>query len=293
MIRCSGIADEAGQPIDVQIKAHKELGWDLIELRNIDGVNLTDVDDAEFDAIFGKVTDAGLRVSCFASQVANWARPITNPFQVDLDELERAIPRMQRMGTTFIRIMSYPNDPQSPLPEAEWRKEVVRRLKELTRMAEDGGIVLVHENCHGWGGESPRNNVELLREIDSPAFRQVFDTGNTVANKHDSWEYYQAVKPYTAYVHIKDAVWDEQTDQPRFTLCGEGSGDTKKILRDLKDSGYDGMVSIEPHVAAIVHTGETSDPEVLYAKYIEYGHKLMTLLKEVGAYARSDITDNR
>ena len=283
MIRCSGISDEAGQPIDLQIKAHKELGWDFIELRNIDGVNLTDVDDRKFDEIHHKILEAGLRVSCFASQLANWSRPITNPFDVDVQELTRAIPRMQKMRTKYIRAMSYPNDKEAPLSDKDWRKEVVRRLRQLTKMAADGGIVIVHENCSGWGGENPRNNLELLQEIDSPAFKQVFDSGNCVPHKLDSWEYYQAVKPYTVYVHIKDAVWDEDLNDVRYTLCGDGAGYTEKILEDLKISGYEGLVSIEPHTAAIVHSGSSSDPEILYQKYIEYGQKLMTLLQEVGA----------
>ena len=48
-MKLSGIADEAGQPIDVQITAHKELGWNDIEIRNVDGTNLTDVSDEKFD----------------------------------------------------------------------------------------------------------------------------------------------------------------------------------------------------------------------------------------------------
>ena len=40
MIKLTGIADEAGASLDVQIKAHKELGWDSIESRIVefDGV---------------------------------------------------------------------------------------------------------------------------------------------------------------------------------------------------------------------------------------------------------------
>ncbi len=41
----SGISDEAGQAIDTQIKAHRELGWEYLELRLIDGTNLTELSD--------------------------------------------------------------------------------------------------------------------------------------------------------------------------------------------------------------------------------------------------------
>ena len=76
MIRCSGIADEAGQPIDAQIKAHKELGWDFIELRNIDGTNLTDVDDKTIRG----ATAAGLSLDEFTT-------PFRDGFYEDLATL--------------------------------------------------------------------------------------------------------------------------------------------------------------------------------------------------------------
>ena len=39
----SGFADEAASSIEGQIKATKELGWQNIKSRSVDGVNLTDV----------------------------------------------------------------------------------------------------------------------------------------------------------------------------------------------------------------------------------------------------------
>lgn len=44
----TGFADEAANGIDGQIAAVKELGWSNIECRNVDGKNLTDVDDRTF-----------------------------------------------------------------------------------------------------------------------------------------------------------------------------------------------------------------------------------------------------
>ena len=40
----SGIADEAGKDINMQIKAHKELGWSFIEMRNVGDKNFIDRD---------------------------------------------------------------------------------------------------------------------------------------------------------------------------------------------------------------------------------------------------------
>ena len=276
----SGISDESGQPIQTQIQAHAELGWKHLELRAVDNVNLTQLSDAAFDAVYAAVTEAGMKVSCFSSAIANWARPVTGDFAVDVEDLKRAVPRMHRFGTPFIRVMSYPNDPKEPVDEREWRREAIRRTKELSRIAEDGGITLVHENCSGWGGLSAENSNILLGEVDSPALKVVFDTGNPVTYGQDSWEYYQTVRKDIVYVHIKDAR--KVDGQDIYTYCGEGDGRVRDIVADLLKTGYDGGFSIEPHLAAVIHTGQTADNAgQLYESYTEYGRRLMKLVEEV------------
>jgi sugar phosphate isomerase/epimerase len=274
-MKFTGISDEAGKSIEIQIKAHKELGWEYMELRNVDNENLTMMSDEKFEFVYKKVTEAGMKVSCFASCIANWATKISDDFKKDYEELKRAIPRMKKFNTKYIRVMSWPNDPENPYSEEKWRKEVIRRMKELTKMAEDNGIVIVHENCSGWGGESPENMVKLLEEMNSPNFKLMYDTGNVVThNKNvDPWDFYIKVKPFIEYVHIKD-----YNKEGRATFPGEGQAKVKEILLDLKKSGYNGFVSIEPHLASVIHEGKVGDPEISYKTYITYGKKLMALL---------------
>lgn len=274
----SGISDEAGPGIDQQIEAHRDLGWNHLELRLVDGTNITAVSGPKIDEICDTLAAAKMNVSCFASAIANWARPITCDAAVDIEDLKRAIPRMHRLGTPFIRVMSYPNDKDHPVPERQWRREAIRRMKELARIAEDGGVTLVHENCSGWGGLSAENSSILLGEVDSPALKLVFDTGNPVTYHQDAWEYYQAVRSDIVYVHIKDARIEDGREV--YTYCGEGDGRVPEIVGDLLKSGYQGGLSIEPHLAAVIHTGKTADPAALYASYVEYGRRLMEIVEK-------------
>ena len=276
----SGISDEAGQDIAAQIRAHRELGWTWLELRVVDGVNITQLTDADFDAVYGAVTEAGMGVSCFSSAIANWARPITGDFAVDEADLARAMPRMHRFGTPFIRVMSYPNDTDNPVDEAAWRKESIRRMQQLARMAEDGGVTLVHENCSGWGGLSAENSNILLREVDSPALKVVYDTGNPVTYGQDAWDYYQTVLQDIVYVHIKDAVKIDGEDH--YCMCGDGDGRVREVVADLLGRGYDGGFSIEPHLAAVIHTGQKADSaDALYQSYTAYGRRLMEIVASI------------
>lgn len=274
----SGIADESGRSIERQIAAHQALGWREIEIRMVDGVNLVDVDDATFDRIEAAVNDAGMHVCCFAAQIANWSRPITTDFAVDVAELQRAIPRMHRLQSPFIRIMSYPN---ADWAEEAWRDEVVRRLRELARMAEDGGIILAHENCNGWGGESPENSLELLERVDSPALKLLFDTGNPFTHKQNAYEYLRAVIDHVVHVHIKDGYLDGEKNI--YSYPGDGVNRVGDCIRLLLDHGYYAGYSIEPHIASIVHLGEggKAKDEAMWESYLEYGRRLMALYAQV------------
>lgn len=280
----SGISDEAGKSIDAQIAAHQELGWDNLELRLVNGTNFTMVSDELFEEVVEKVDAAGMKVSCFGSAIANWARPITCEANIDVDDLARAIPRMQRLGTPFIRVMSYPNDPKHPIGEPEWRDEAIARMKVLAKMAEDGGIILCHENCSGWGGLSADNSNILLGEVNSPALKVVFDTGNPVTYGQDAWDYYQTVFNDIVYVHIKDAKKTE--GEELYTYCGEGAGYVPEIVSDLLARGYDGGFSIEPHLAAVIHTGQgAANEKALHDSYVEYGRRFMKIVEGANAHS--------
>ncbi|MBI4584868.1 MAG: sugar phosphate isomerase/epimerase [Planctomycetes bacterium] len=277
----SGIADEAAKDIDGQIRAHQELGWKHIEIRNISGKNLTDLPEVQFHDVRKKIEAAGLQVSCFASQLANWSRPISGDFELDVQELRRALPRLRALRTPFIRCMSYPNA-APPWEEGRWRKEVIRRLKVLAQMAEGGGVTLVHENCNGWGGLGPSQSMDLLAEVGLSSLQLLFDTGNPAQYSQDSWEYYQGVRDRVVYVHIKDYFQPKSKGDERACYPGEGCGHVREILRDLISRGYRGGISIEPHLAAVIHRQQDiQDPQVAFRSYVEYGRRLEKLVAEL------------
>ncbi len=108
----TGIADEAGVSLETQIRATKALGWSSLEARQA-GVagfapaNIHDLPDAAFELLVEQLGRAGVRVDCFASAIGNWGKKIDEPFESSLAEARRAIPRMRRLGTRLIRVMSF------------------------------------------------------------------------------------------------------------------------------------------------------------------------------------------
>lgn len=294
----TGFADEAGASIDVQIKATKELGWFNIESRNINGKNITDIDDEKFEEVCEKLKTAGVNINCFGSAVANWGKDPRKEedYQQSIEELKRAILRMQRLGTKMIRGMSFAAvkdaDPDSP----ELEKIIFKKVNYLVKMCEDAGIIYLHENCMNYGGLSYKHTIKLLDNVKSPAFKLVFDTGNPTFTynrigekpykKQDPWEFYSNVKKFIHYVHIKDAVYKEETDgifpKAKYYFPGEGDSKVKMIVKDLINNGYDGGFSMEPHLAAVFHDESVkSEEDIMYNNYIEYGKRFMALVEEI------------
>ncbi len=290
----TGFADEAARSIDEQIRATKMLGWRHIESRNVDGKNLHDIGDAEFEVVCEKLENAGISVNCFGSAIGNWAKRIDQPFDSSLAEARRAIPRMKRLGTKLIRIMSFAVLPEKS-PAQQMLEERVARLRELVAMFHSAGLTPVHENCMNYGGMGFPYTLELLEKV--PGLKLVFDTGNPVFSddrskpepfpKQDAWEFYRHVRPQIEYVHIKDGVFEAASGMT-YGFPGEGAGQVKRIVKDLLESGYDGGFSMEPHMKVVFHEGDAaaSEDEARLELYVEYGRRFMRLLSELGASAQ-------
>jgi len=285
----TGFADEAANDLPGQIRATRELGWSNIESRNIDGKNIHDISDADFDTVCNTLADAGVRINCFGSAITNWGKQITEPFDSSLAEARRAIPRMQRLGTKLIRIMSFAVLKDRG-PEDQMEQERFARLRELTKMFVDEGLVPVHENCMNYGGMGWTYTLRMLENV--PGLQLVFDTGNPVFTPdyaqpeprpyQSSWEFYSHVKQHIAYVHIKDGIMKPTPNGPKakFTWAGAGNGDVPRIVADLLASGYDGGFSIEPHLAVVYHDASVTAPEeIKYKNYVEYGRRFMQLVE--------------
>jgi sugar phosphate isomerase/epimerase len=275
----SGIADEAADDIGGQIAAHLELGWNRIEVRQINGKQASTplLSDSEFESAVAAIEDAGLRVNAFASAIGNWSRPIADDFEKDLIDLRLLARRTMRTGARFVRTMSWV---RGDVSLEEWRDEAVRRYQWMAPIAADAGMFLLHENCEGWGGLGPANTREFIERVNHPNVGVLFDIGNTVCYGMDAWDYYTGVKDLIRYVHVKDCRRNPEGGKSgEYTLPGEGDACVERILKDLVASGYSEGVSIEPHVASIIHLGGSeASPEFRRDSYLQYGRALDAML---------------
>ncbi len=78
--------------------------------------------------------------------------------------------------------------------------------------------------------------VELVREINSPAVRTMFDTHNTVAEKINHGELIKNFRDYIEHIHLNEMDGRHP---------GTGSYDFQIVLQALKEIGYRRWVSVE------------------------------------------------
>jgi len=300
-MKLTGFADEAAPDLATQIKATQELGWQYISARGIDGKNMHDLSDSEFDTARGQLEDAGIRIAEFGSLIGSWSKNIKSDFALTLDEVDRAIPRMQQLGTNIVRVMSYA---QQPWGENQYEQERFRRLRAITARFSQAGITTAHENCMNWGGFSSGHTLRLVEEV--PALKLIFDTGNPVFQRdrssalqdgqrtsiasassaaaegsqgkpteswQDAWQFYQAVREHIIHIHIKDCRNPINDDvEPEYVFPGDGQAYIPAIIDDLKKSDYQGFIAIEPHVATVFHAkADDVDWAQCYQSYIDYG----------------------
>lgn len=286
----SGFPDEVSDDPAVQIRALKMLGWNHIDLRSVNGRNVSSLSEKEFDHVLQQCAENDIEIACFGSTIANWSRNVRDSLELDMAEMKNAARHMNRAGVRFIRIMSYKVDTPVELGNA-LESIIIGNIKKIVHLAEDNGIVCLHENCETWGGQSCHHSLRLLEQVDSPALKLVFDTGNPVSMKdivgagpygyQDSLKFFREVREHVAYLHIKDARRvNGKTD---YTFPGEGQGRVREILGLLAEYEMPIPISIEPHVAVVFH-----DPTVeagfekRWNTFIDYGKRLIALAEEAG-----------
>jgi len=291
-MKLTGIGDEGANTLAGQIRAARELNWNSIEMRGVEvpgfaKANFHDIPDDAFDLAVRALEDSGVEVYCFGSTIMNWAKKVEDPFEATLKEVKRCIPRMQRLKTRFVRIMSFkPGDEEHRIPA-----EVFRRVKDVTNMFIDAGLLPVHENCMNYGGMSWQHALELLDKC--PGLKWVFDTANPVFNpdrskskpwpRQDAWEFWTHIRDHVAHIHIKDATWNDAKNDADYNWPGEGQGRVQDILKDALARGYDAGISIEPHMVVVFHDAKSkaASDDAMLQNYIEYGRRLESMISEL------------
>lgn len=249
----SGFSDEITHDIVGQFESLNKLGINCYEPRMIGGKNVIDLDDAEVEELCTLMKKYGITASSIGSPIGKI--DINDDFAPHFERFCRAVEIAKKLDCRYIRMFSFFVKEE----EADsYTESVIEKLKLMVEYAEKQGVVLLHENEKGIYGNIARRCAVLFGRIKSDSFKAVFDFSNFVECSQDTLEAYEMLKEHIAYIHVKDCI-----NGGGVVPAGCGDGNIKAILSSLSECGYEGYVSLEPHLTAYTMPGEDECGEVV------------------------------
>jgi sugar phosphate isomerase/epimerase len=253
-VTLSGFADEISPDPAEQLATLAAEGISHLELRGAWSVNVADFTDQHVAAFRAALAGAGVRVSAIGSPIGKIG--VGAAMGPELARMRRIADIAAELGTAIVRVFSFFIPPGEP-PE-HYRPEVIGRMRALAGIAEEHGLILAHENEKEIYGDIPERCADLIAAVASPALRATFDPANFVqCGVRPFTQGYGLLRPHLVYLQVKDALAATGDVVP----AGQGDGQLRETLAALRDSGFSGFMSLEPHLAQAGRYGGFSGPE--------------------------------
>jgi sugar phosphate isomerase/epimerase len=248
------ITDELSQNLDEALAFISSYKLQWCELREVWGQNVIGLAQADLDRAKDLLEQHNVRVSGIASPIFKWNVPsmptkdgLGRDFATAYTEndaerlLETVFDMAHFFGTHHVRIFSYWR-----LAEPEKAFALVcDRLGEAAELAAKNDITLLLENEHacniGTGAELGR----LLREVNAPNLRGIWDPGNSFVLDETPYPGgYEHVRGLFPHMHVKDA---RKNGALQWVPVGSGSIDYRGQFEALHREDYNGTISLETH----------------------------------------------
>ena len=257
MAKLSAFADEVTDDFLGQVKylAAERVGY--IEIRFVNKKNVMDLADDELNVAKKQMADYGLKAIAIGSPIGKVK--LDEPFGPHLDKFKHAVELALFFEAPYIRMFSY-YAPESRNID-DYREQVMERMSAKVEIIKNTDVIMVHENETDIYGHSAENCADLVKTVNSPKLRLVYDPGNFVwgqkitDNVKSCWP---LMKPYVAHIHIKDWKLGEDVG----SIPGEGDGQIRELLAELAALNYDGCLTMEPHLRAGGQFGGDTGPEL-------------------------------
>lgn len=267
----SGFGDEVDPDPAVQIAVLKALGANAIEVRSAFGVNVVDLDPEQTATLAATIRTAGMTVSAVASPIGKV--DVALDAELEVARFERIVAVAHALETRYVRVFSFFRGEGVAVESI--RDDVVVRMRLLADVAEREGLVLLHENEKGIFGDVPERILDMVEAVGSPALRLAWDNANFVqVGVRPFTDGYALLRPHLEYLQVKDAVAATGAVVP----AGRGDGELRETLTALRDDGYAGFASLEPHLSEAFELGGFSGPFA----FGEAGRAFRALTDELG-----------
>lgn len=234
----SAFADEYADGLKEQCEALNKFGIEYIELRGVNGKNVSTLTESEVKETKRILDDYEIRVSSIGSPLGKI--DIKGDLNGHYETAKRVYETANILGAKNVRIFSFYS---KETPFDKCKGEIYDGIEKLVDLSDGTGLTLCHENEALIYGESPEKCLEIV-EYFGGRMRCVFDMGNFVLDGYDPMAAYKLLSDYIEYFHIKDAFYSGE-----IVPAGKGEAKIKEILDDYKvNGGKDTFITLEPHL---------------------------------------------
>jgi branched-chain amino acid aminotransferase len=246
----SAFADEIAPDLDVQLAVLKRHGIGHVDVRVVGGRNVLELDDAEAAALGTQLRAHGLSVATIASPIGK------EPADADPSVVRRRLMRAAALAHLFetdrVRVFGF----YPPENGSDWREASLQSLRVLVAYAREVGVTLLLENEVGTRADTAEHAADLLESLGDEHFVAAFDPANALRVGDTPFpDGYARLTPWIRQVHVKDLDEDG-----RVVPAGFGAAGWPRLFDALKRDGYDGLVSLEPHLAHAGPAGGFTGP---------------------------------
>ncbi len=233
----SAFADEYSTNFDTQIEALKSFKINHIEVRGVDGENISAISTLKTKEIAKKLNQNGIKVSAIGSPLGKV--DVCSDIDEHLNLCKNVFEKASVLETNFVRVFSFYNANNLP----NFKELSINALEKMLKLSKNYGVTLCLENEAKVYGESPNNMLQILQHFNGE-IKAVFDMGNFVLGGFDALNAYKLLKNYVEYFHIKDARHDGS-----IVPCGEGDACVKEIVTDYSKTAKNNFITtLEPHL---------------------------------------------
>lgn len=164
-----------------------------------------------------------------------------------LQALEYCIQLCEIFATDKIRIFGFRKE--KPLDNETAINLISEKLRYPVELAEKAGVTLLLENCPHTYLPAGWQTAKVIEQMNSENLKALWDPGNTLRGGTIPYpDDYEKAGQYLAHIHIKDLARENSGYRP--VLLGEGEIDYRKIIRNLVNDNYEGVISLEPEYEA-------------------------------------------
>lgn len=245
MIKLAAFADEANASLDGQITALQRNGIEYVELRGLDGTNVSDITEEQAKEYAERLTKAGIKVWSIGSPIGKIK--IDGDLDAHIEKFIHVCRLANIFGTDKIRMFSF--------YEAYEKKETVfSTLSKMVEIAKDFGVKLCHENEKKIYGDTLQRVLEIFENVSG--LYMIYDPANFLEVGEDPNATLPALHGKSEYFHIKDVV----AKTGELVPAGNGDGQIDKLIDMIGNE--DKVLTVEPHLKVFKGYAEMDSSEM-------------------------------